>query len=356
MINLNDKFITDVMPEIGAKATVVLLAICKHIDANNIAFPSKLTIQKYTSLGKDSVDEALKTLVHFSQITKRQRVKKGKFTSNEYTVITKFIKVYVTGKTPILPCTDLPCTVLPSTDSPCTVKPPISINKIGSINKKGSIVVFPKTTEDSFNRIYKAKSNQGREFTVAEVIDYLNEITGKRFKSTTKATKTLISARIKEGYSFGDFKKVIDVKWQEWQDDPKQKKYVQPSTLFAPSHFDNYLNQDFVKPISNLIQDIKLSPEDEEGFNSFVRGVISYYPELKEVKFTKSGYKNYVDRYKPEMKKRMVSLKNKAKWFNEFWLQMVQDKYFSKTKGDFFEESFDRFDKKYKKLGYHEAS
>jgi hypothetical protein len=54
-------------------------------------------------------------------------------------------------------------------------------------------------------------------------------------------------ARFKEGYSQLDFLAVIHNKVAEWGNDPKWSKYLTPETLFAPSHFDNYLNQSPVK-------------------------------------------------------------------------------------------------------------
>ena len=51
----------------------------------------------------------------------------------------------------------------------------------------------------------------------------------------------LINGRISEGHLLEDFIAVIDSKVQEWGKDQKMSKYLQPSTLFAPSHFDEYL-------------------------------------------------------------------------------------------------------------------
>ena len=80
-----------------------------------------------------------------------------------------------------------------------------------------------------------------------EVINYLNKKTNKNFRSTTKETQRFINARVKEGYSLQDFKKVIDVKTTEWLDDKKFNKYLRPSTLFKGGHFEDYLNHTEVK-------------------------------------------------------------------------------------------------------------
>jgi hypothetical protein len=49
-------------------------------------------------------------------------------------------------------------------------------------------------------------------------------------------------ARFNEGYTLEDFKQVIDVKTEEWKDNPEFFKYLRPETLFG-SKFDSYLNQ-----------------------------------------------------------------------------------------------------------------
>lgn len=74
-----------------------------------------------------------------------------------------------------------------------------------------------------------------------EIIEYLNMKTGSKFKATTKPYIQAIRSRLKEGYTVDDFKTVIDKKCREWKG-TKLEKYLTPKTLFAPSHFDTYLN------------------------------------------------------------------------------------------------------------------
>ena len=82
-----------------------------------------------------------------------------------------------------------------------------------------------------------------------EIIEYLNLKTGSKFKPSTKPYVQAIQARLKEGYSIDDFKTVINKKCAEWIG-TKMEKYLTPKTLFAPSHFDQYLNAN-VKPEMN---------------------------------------------------------------------------------------------------------
>lgn len=86
-----------------------------------------------------------------------------------------------------------------------------------------------------------------------EVVSYLNDRTGKRFR-VVEPTKKLIRSRWHEGYSLDDFKHVIDAKCSEWLG-TDMERYIRPSTLFAPSHFEGYLNQSIVKGSANGIID-----------------------------------------------------------------------------------------------------
>ena len=75
----------------------------------------------------------------------------------------------------------------------------------------------------------------------AEIIDYLNSKTGKNFKHTTKKTQSLIRARLNEGFTIEDLRKVIDTKVADWKG-TEYEKYLRPETLFG-TKFEAYLNQ-----------------------------------------------------------------------------------------------------------------
>lgn len=81
-----------------------------------------------------------------------------------------------------------------------------------------------------------------RKGIIQLIIDYLNQKTGAHYRCTNTKTKGHINARLKEGYTLDDFKKVIDTKVSEWISNPKMAKYLRPETLFGPK-FENYLNQ-----------------------------------------------------------------------------------------------------------------
>ncbi|MEK3947299.1 conserved phage C-terminal domain-containing protein [Paenibacillus sp. FSL H7-0703] len=99
-----------------------------------------------------------------------------------------------------------------------------------------------------------------------EIISYLNSKTGKKYSSKVKTNKELINGRISEGRTIDDFKYVIDTKCSHWLNDPKMCQYLRPATLFRPSNFDNYLNQQPTEQEDNnpgqMTKDEKLDYED----------------------------------------------------------------------------------------------
>lgn len=79
------------------------------------------------------------------------------------------------------------------------------------------------------------------------VIDKLNILANKSYKSSSKKTQQLIKARVNEGYTLEDFYKVIENKVCTWKDDPKMDQYLRPATLFG-TKFESYLNEKLKNP------------------------------------------------------------------------------------------------------------
>lgn len=75
------------------------------------------------------------------------------------------------------------------------------------------------------------------------IVEYLNAKALKNFKASTGTTKKFINGRLAEGYTVEDFKQVIDTKVVQWLHNAEMNAYLRPSTLFAPSNFENYLNE-----------------------------------------------------------------------------------------------------------------
>lgn len=76
-----------------------------------------------------------------------------------------------------------------------------------------------------------------------EIVDYLNEKINAHYRHTSKATQRIINGRISDGFALDDFKKVIDIKAEQWLNNKKMSAYLRPETLFAAAHFESYLNE-----------------------------------------------------------------------------------------------------------------
>ena len=75
-----------------------------------------------------------------------------------------------------------------------------------------------------------------------EIIDYLNEQTGRKYSHKANKNQDLIKARWNEGFRLDDFIQVVDNKVNDWLRDEKMNQYLRPATLFS-NKFDGYLNE-----------------------------------------------------------------------------------------------------------------
>jgi uncharacterized phage protein (TIGR02220 family) len=87
----------------------------------------------------------------------------------------------------------------------------------------------------------KPKSNDD---LILEIINFLNECTGKSYKATSKVATININARLKEGYTKDDFIKVITIKSTKWLG-TKFEDFLTPNTLFG-NKFESYLNENII--------------------------------------------------------------------------------------------------------------
>lgn len=93
----------------------------------------------------------------------------------------------------------------------------------------------PLSNKGPHTRIKEYKNIYSRN--ALEVLSYLNEKTGTRFRNAKH-----IEARLNDGATIEDCRRVIDTKIK----DPyftTNPKYLNPETLFRPSNFDRYLNE-----------------------------------------------------------------------------------------------------------------
>ena len=157
---------------------------------------------------------------------------------------------------------------------------PKYIKNYSLVKKRNELIIMfygkveqPIQPEDivTVAKVKKPRQPQVKPITnddlIVEIIDFLNECTGKSYKATSKVATININARLKEGYTKDDFNKVISVKATKWLN-TKFEDYLTPNTLFG-NKFESYLNENIkvekTKQENAYEQVIKAT---ELGFNS----------------------------------------------------------------------------------------
>ena len=99
------------------------------------------------------------------------------------------------------------------------------------------------TVDDTVNdNSRKDSPAKAERIPYKEIIDYLNEQTGRRYSHKANKNQDLIKARWNEGFRLDDFIQVVDNKVNDWLRDEKMNQYLRPATLFS-NKFDGYLNE-----------------------------------------------------------------------------------------------------------------
>lgn len=110
------------------------------------------------------------------------------------------------------------------------------VNQMSAQDRLGK-VRLGKVSKDTLSG-----SDEPDHIPYKEIVDYLNQNTGSKYRSSGAKTKKLIKSRFNEGFSLDDFKQVIDIKSAQWLKDQKMNKFLRPETLFG-SKFESYLNE-----------------------------------------------------------------------------------------------------------------
>ena len=116
-----------------------------------------------------------------------------------------------------------------------------------NITKEKKLYISARVREDGIENREKTPrenaENDTYEKDMKKIVDYLNRKLHTNYKMKSKRATKNIKARLKEGYTFDDFKAVIDKKHDDWISDRLMIRYLKPTTLFSSEHFDEYLNQ-----------------------------------------------------------------------------------------------------------------
>ncbi|NEZ68466.1 conserved phage C-terminal domain-containing protein [Pediococcus pentosaceus] len=133
-----------------------------------------------------------------------------------------------------------------------------------SQDENGSYTLSPRAVDEPSPQVRLGKDRLGKVSNVysssndephidletfKEIISYLNEKAGTKYRASGSKTQRLIKARFNDGFNDEDFKKVIDIKVAEWSG-TDMAKYLRPETLFG-TKFESYLNQKVKKSKTN---------------------------------------------------------------------------------------------------------
>jgi uncharacterized phage protein (TIGR02220 family) len=116
------------------------------------------------------------------------------------------------------------------------------VNTHNNVYNNDSLNESINDLNDDANNYTSGKPDKYSAETYQEIISYLNEKAEKHFKWQTPSTKKYINGRLNEGFTVDDFKLVIDIKCEQWLE-TESNMYLRPETLFAPNHFQSYLNE-----------------------------------------------------------------------------------------------------------------
>ena len=108
------------------------------------------------------------------------------------------------------------------------------------------------TDTDSDTDINIVKKDSNLKY-IKEIVQYLNNKCGTKYRYQTKVTQDCINARLREKYTVDDFKSVIDKKTDDWMG-TEREKYLRPMTLFG-TKFESYLNQKQAKRPENVFEE-----------------------------------------------------------------------------------------------------
>ncbi|WP_286102927.1 conserved phage C-terminal domain-containing protein [Pediococcus pentosaceus] len=133
-----------------------------------------------------------------------------------------------------------------------------------SQDENGSYTISPRAVDEPSPQVRLGKVRLGKVSNInsssndephielkkiEDIISYLNEKAGTKYRASGSKTQRLIKARFNDGFNDEDFKKVIDIKVAEWCG-TDMSKYLRPETLFG-TKFESYLNQEVKKSKTN---------------------------------------------------------------------------------------------------------
>lgn len=212
-------------------------------------------VSKHAKDGRDSTSDGVQELEEHGYLKREQINAKGSFGSSVWTLSElPIFKKQGKNDKPATPNTDKPLTEKPMTGNPSTDLP---MTEKSSTENPALLNTDIQNTDNTNKRLTnngviknKGQAQPAQPSIAAqrrEVVEYLNQKTGKHFKPNADGNKRIIEPRLKEGYTVDEMKKVIDNMYSLWhgvtfRNGEPGDNYLKPETLFRSSKIDGYLN------------------------------------------------------------------------------------------------------------------
>lgn len=243
MLNIDDRLIKEVLPQIGPNAFSVLMAISVHLDANTMtAFPSNERLGKMTGLGRDAVYSAVKKLIDFGILLSSQEKESesGKFGRRTVQVNTDYISIYLPAKK-AKPFTGQPYTGEPFTADPVhnILSIEEQINQEEQINKKENSEFLKITIHDT-PKVEFLPLEENSEIKSVEGYNHARAASGLQVEpkpETQQSKPKRKSKNASEPFSYRDMAKYMEIPvqvffseiirneaWPKWIEYKKNKK------------------------------------------------------------------------------------------------------------------------------------
>jgi uncharacterized phage protein (TIGR02220 family) len=136
---------------------------------------------------------------------------------------------------------------------------PLPINPVPTSQKENHIVGQAEKDPPARRRTARASPNGDLRKTAIEILDWLNEKTGRAYRNTD-ANISLIEGRLREGLAPAVLRKIVSVKTREWGADEKMCHYLRPATLFNRTKCEQYVGELGPETLADLSR-----PDDEEA-------------------------------------------------------------------------------------------
>ena len=163
--------------------------------------------------------------------------------------------------------------VPPLSQKPTTVNTVVGKTDIGKKTQYNTNLInnIIYNTKDFSNTNINNNSKDTNNNINIYIVEYLNSKANTNYKTTTRKTNELIKARINEGFTLDDFKKVIDNKTSDWKG-TDYEKFLRPETLFG-NKFEGYLNQKNNSPewLNKKIEKKEITKEEQEELDELLK-------------------------------------------------------------------------------------